>query len=162
VVRVDAEELVEAALTAGVGCVGPELSVEAEVQALQYPLEAVGQRAVRQPLVTGVETRSVLGRLDRDGPATATILARAEGLRPQSMGTIVAALEAAGLVAGSPDPKDGRKTILSLTQTAREQFRTGRLAREDWLIQAMSAALTPSELDQLSPSIDLLRRIARS
>ena len=105
---------------------------------------------------------SVLGRLDRDGPATATVLARAEGLRPQSMGTIVAALEAAGLVAGSPDPTDGRKTILSLTQTAREQFRTGRLAREDWLIQAMSAALTPSELDQLSASIDLLRRIARS
>jgi DNA-binding MarR family transcriptional regulator len=105
---------------------------------------------------------SVLGRLDRDGPATATVLARAEGLRPQSMGTIVAALAAAGLVAGSPDPKDGRKTILSLTQTAREQFRTGRLAREDWLIQAMSAALTPSELDQLSSSIDLLRRIARS
>ena len=105
---------------------------------------------------------SVLGRLDRDGPATATVLARAEGLRPQSMGTIVAALAAAGLVAGSPDPKDGRKTILSLTQTAREQFRTGRLAREDWLIQAMSAALTPSELDQLSSSIGLLRRIARS
>jgi DNA-binding MarR family transcriptional regulator len=105
---------------------------------------------------------SVLGRLDRDGPATATVLARAEGLRPQSMGTIVAALAAAGLVAGSLDPKDGRKTILSLTQTAREQFRTGRLAREDWLIQAMSAALTPSELDQLSSSIGLLRRIARS
>jgi len=104
---------------------------------------------------------SVLSRLDRDGPATATVLARAEGLRPQSMGTIVAALEAAGLVAGSPDPKDGRKTILSLTQTAREQFRTGRLAREDWLLQAMSA-LTPSELDQLSSSIGLLRRIARS
>ena len=105
---------------------------------------------------------SVLGRLDRDGPATATGLARAEGLRPQSMGTIVAVLEAAGLVAGSPDPKDGRKTILSLTRAAREQFRTGRLAKEDWLTQAMSAALTPSELDQLSSSIDLLRRIARS
>lgn len=105
---------------------------------------------------------SVLGRLDRDGPTTATALARAEGLRPQSMGTIVAALEAAGLVAGSPHPRDGRKTILSLTETAREHFRTGRLAREDWLIQAMSAALTPAELDQLSASIGLLKRIARS
>jgi DNA-binding MarR family transcriptional regulator len=105
---------------------------------------------------------SVLGRLERDGPATATALARAEGLRPQSMGTIVAALEAAGLVAGSPDPKDGRKTILSLTETAREQFRTGRLAREDRLTQTMAATLTPAELDQLSSSIDLLRRIARS
>ncbi len=105
---------------------------------------------------------SVLGRLERDGSATATVLARAEGLRPQSMGTIVAALEAAGLVAGSPDPKDGRKTILSLTETAREQFRTGRLAKEDWLAQAMAAALTPAELDQLSSSIDLLKRLARS
>ncbi len=58
---------------------------------------------------------SVLSRLDREGPGTVTSLARAEGMRPQSMGATVSALEAAGLVSGSPDPKDGRQTILSLT-----------------------------------------------
>jgi len=105
---------------------------------------------------------SALGRLERDGPATATALARAEGVRQQSMAAIVAALMDAGLVAGSPDPADGRKTILGLTEEARERYRTGRLAKEDWLTTAISATLGPAELEQLAASIDLLRRLAGS
>jgi len=105
---------------------------------------------------------SVLGCLEREGPKTATDLARAQGIRPQSMGTIVAALEAAGLISRSPDPSDGRKTILSITSKAREQYRTGRLAREDWLTQAMTATLTVDEIARIASVIELLDRIARS
>ncbi|MEY9887120.1 DNA-binding MarR family transcriptional regulator [Catenulispora sp. MAP5-51] len=105
---------------------------------------------------------SVLGRLERDGPTTATALARAEGVRQQSMAAIVAALVDAGLVAGSADPSDGRKTILGLTDEAREQFRTGRLAKEDWLTTAITATLSPAELEQLAASVKLLRRLAGS
>ncbi len=43
----------------------------------------------------------VLGRLERDGPATLTALARTENMRSQSMGAIVGPMEAAGLVAGA-------------------------------------------------------------
>jgi DNA-binding MarR family transcriptional regulator len=50
---------------------------------------------------------AALGRLRREGPATVTALAKAEGMRPQSMGAIVAALEAAGMVSGAPDPPMG-------------------------------------------------------
>ncbi|HEX4789218.1 MAG TPA: MarR family transcriptional regulator [Actinospica sp.] len=105
---------------------------------------------------------TVLGRLERDGPTTATALARAEGIRPQSMGAIVAALDAAGLIAGSPDPGDGRKTILELTEKAREEFRTGRLAKEDWLTQAIAAKLDAAEIRQLGEAIELLTRIAEA
>jgi DNA-binding MarR family transcriptional regulator len=104
---------------------------------------------------------SVLGRLEREGPSTATALARAEGVRPQSMAAIVTALEAAMLIARSPDPGDGRKTILSLTDKARELYRTGRLAREDWLTQAMAATLTVDEIDQIAAVIGLLDRLGR-
>ena len=41
-------------------------------------------------------------------------------MRPQSMGPLIAALEAAGLVSGAPDPKDGRQTMLSLTEACRK------------------------------------------
>lgn len=105
---------------------------------------------------------SVLLRLERDGAATATALARAEGVRPQSMAKIVQALEAAGLVSGASDPKDGRKTLLSITEAAREEFRTGRLAKEDWLTRALDATLSPAEIEQLASAADLLRRIAQS
>lgn len=105
---------------------------------------------------------SVLGRIERDGPITATELARAQGMRPQSMGPIVAALEAAGLISGSPDPRDGRKTMLSLTDRAREDFRTGRLARQDWLATKLTVALSDAELEQLAVGLALLKRVTQA
>ncbi|HEY9249008.1 MAG TPA: MarR family transcriptional regulator, partial [Rariglobus sp.] len=102
---------------------------------------------------------SVLLRIERDGPATASSLARAEGMRPQSMGTVIAALEAAGLVSGAPDPNDGRKTILSLTDTFRERLREGRAARQDWLLRTIQARLSASEQDKLAEAVELLKRL---
>jgi hypothetical protein len=43
----------------------------------------------------------------------------------------MAALEAAGLVSGTPDPNDGRQTTLSLTAACRQKVKAGRAARED-------------------------------
>lgn len=102
---------------------------------------------------------SVLGRLERDGPATVTSLARSEGMRPQSMGAIVAALEAAGLITGAPDPRDGRQTILSPTPSCRALIKASRDAREDWLSQAIETKLTPAEQETLVIAIDLLKRL---
>ena len=103
---------------------------------------------------------AVLLRLERDGPATVTTLARAEAVRPQSMGATVAVLQAAGLVAGEPDPADGRQTILSLTHECREMIRAGRAARQDWLFRAIQTRLSPAERRQLETTIDLLKRLA--
>jgi DNA-binding MarR family transcriptional regulator len=102
---------------------------------------------------------SVLGHLDRNGPTTVTALARMEGVRSQSMGATIAVLEAAGLVKGSPDPEDGRQTILSLTPACRELIRSGRAARHDWLFRAIQAKLTPQEQEQLAASMRLLNRL---
>src|SRR5229473_709716 len=102
---------------------------------------------------------SVLGHLDRDGPATVTALARVEGVRSQSMGATIAVLEAAGLVKGSPDPEDGRQTILSLTPACRELIRSGRAARQDWLLRAIQTKLTPQEQQQLATAMKLLNRL---
>ncbi|MGA7327789.1 MAG: MarR family transcriptional regulator [Rhodomicrobium sp.] len=103
---------------------------------------------------------SVLGRLDRDGPATVTALAKAEGMRPQSMGANVSALEAAGLVSGTPDPNDGRQTILSLTPACIDWIKEGRAARQDWLYRAIQAKLGPEEQEELARALDLLNRLA--
>ena len=47
---------------------------------------------------------SVLLRLEREEPTTMSNLARAEGMRPQSMGSAVALLEAAGFSTDSTTP----------------------------------------------------------
>jgi DNA-binding MarR family transcriptional regulator len=105
---------------------------------------------------------SVVIRLERDGPATVSALARAEGVRQQSMGTTISTLEAAGLVKGSPDPADGRQTILSLTDACREMIQANRAAKEDWLFRAIQTKLSPAEQKQLATALELLKRIADS
>lgn len=103
--------------------------------------------------------KSVLLRLERDGPATASALARAEAMRPQSMGAIIAVLEAAKYVVGAPDPADGRQTILSLTDHFREWMQTARTARQDWLSNAVQSRLSADEQRQLADAIKLLKRL---
>jgi DNA-binding MarR family transcriptional regulator len=102
---------------------------------------------------------SVLLRLEKDGPATASSLARDEGMRPQSMGPVIAALEGAGLVSGAPDPTDGRQTILSLTAACRTWISEGRAARQDWLSRTIEARLSAPEQEQLGKAVELLGRI---
>lgn len=102
---------------------------------------------------------SVLLRLEQDGPATAAGLARAEGMRPQSMGPVIAALQGAGLVSGAPDPHDGRQTLLSLTDACRQWAAEKRAARQDWLTRAITARLSPQQQDELAASVELLRRL---
>ncbi len=102
---------------------------------------------------------SVLLRLENDGPATAAGLARVEGMRPQSMGPVIAALEGAGLVSGAPDPNDGRQTLISLTDACRKWAQEGRAARQDWLTHTIQARLSPQEQDELAASVALLKRL---
>jgi DNA-binding MarR family transcriptional regulator len=102
---------------------------------------------------------SVLLRLEKDGPATASSLARAEGMRPQSIAPVIAALEGAGLVSGAPDPTDGRQTLLSLTDACQKLVNKGRAARQDWLARTIQARLSPQEQDELSAAIELLERL---
>ncbi|WP_315743716.1 MULTISPECIES: MarR family winged helix-turn-helix transcriptional regulator [unclassified Bradyrhizobium] len=102
---------------------------------------------------------AVLLRLEKDGPATASQLARAEGMRAQSMGPIVAALEAAGLVKGAPDPSDGRQTIIALTDQCLDRIREGRAARQDWLSRTIDQRLSAEEQEQLRAAIALLKRL---
>ncbi|WP_410210360.1 MarR family winged helix-turn-helix transcriptional regulator [Aquirhabdus sp.] len=121
------------------------------------------RRLLREQVHIGNLTWSevtVLGRLERDGPATVTELARAEGVRSQSMGATVAALVSAELIVGSPHPKDGRQTILTLTDACRTLVTENRAVRDDWLLHAIQAKLTIQEQAQLAQGIALLKRLA--
>lgn len=102
---------------------------------------------------------SVLLRLEKEGRATASSLARGEGMRPQSMATVIAALEVAGLVSGAPDPADGRQTLLSLTDACRQWVQEGRAARQDWLSRRLEVLLSAEEMEALAAAVGLLKRL---
>lgn len=105
---------------------------------------------------------AALARLDRGGPATAAELARAEQISPQSMGATLGALEARELIERVPDPKDGRRLILSVTAPGLALLRDRRSRRTEELERALRAGFTESELEQLAAAAPLLERLANS
>lgn len=140
----------------------PEVS-PAEVGDQLRVLVAALNRKLRAHSAVMDLTRSqsaVISTLDRLGPTSTADLARAHGMRQQSMASIVAALTDALLVEGALDPSDRRRTLLDLTDKARTELATGRLQRADWLAQAIDAALTDDEIGRLADALHLLRRVA--
>ena len=102
----------------------------------------------------------VLLRLEKDGPAPVSTLARAEGMRPQSMSAVVKGLLDAGLVKGAPDKSDARQTLMSLTPKCKLWLQNGRAARQDWLSSAIENELDATQQAQLAVAIALLERLA--
>jgi DNA-binding MarR family transcriptional regulator len=119
-------------------------------------------RQVRPDGELSVPETSALARLDRTGPATSSTLARLEQISPQSMGATLAGLEARGLVARQPDPEDGRRAVLSLTEAGEQVLRDKRSARVAQLARALSNGFTPAELRQLHTAAPLLERLAQT
>jgi DNA-binding MarR family transcriptional regulator len=103
---------------------------------------------------------AVLGRLDREGPASTSDLAAAERMRPQSMAQTVRDLETAGLVSRRPDPGDGRRVLVELTPAGLERLRATRAQRETWLSEMFEREFTAAERETLRDALALLRRIA--
>ena len=104
----------------------------------------------------------VLGLLEREGSATVSELARAHGMRPQSMSETLSVLKAAGLVSGAPDPNDGRQTVLSVTSAFRKKIKASRAAREDWLFRTIQTRFSAAEQQQLATGVELLKRLIDS
>ena len=102
---------------------------------------------------------SVILRLEKDGPITVSNLARAEGMRPQSMSAIVAPLQESGLLRGAPDPSDGRQTLMSLTPKCLKWLQQSRAARQDWLTTTIIQKLSVHEQEKLHAALDLLSRL---
>ncbi|MFE6286427.1 MarR family winged helix-turn-helix transcriptional regulator [Streptomyces sp. NPDC057877] len=130
-----------------------------KLRALEAAEDPGGRDAGREP---SPPQSSVLRRLARNGPASASELAAAEGVRPQSMAKTVIALEEAGLVSRSPDPGDGRRQLVSLTDRGHERREGERLARQAWLARALREHGTEEEVRAVITAMALLDKVAQA
>ena len=101
---------------------------------------------------------AVLARLAKDGPATTADLARAESMKPQSIGTTVAALEELGMVARKPHPTDGRQVNIELTAKGAAVRKSAGDAKRTWLAQAI-VQLDEEERETLFAAGRVIRRL---
>jgi DNA-binding MarR family transcriptional regulator len=104
---------------------------------------------------------AVLARLAKEGAATTAELARAESVRPQSMGATIATLEELGLVERKPHPTDGRQVQIDLTAKGVTVRNTTKDAKRTWIAQAI-AKLNEAERETLFKAGEIIKRLADS
>jgi DNA-binding MarR family transcriptional regulator len=107
-----------------------------------------------------VPEMAALARLDRGGPTTSSALARLEQISPQAMGATLAALQARGLVERRPDPDDGRRVVMSMTDAGRRRLTDRHSARTQQLAKALTGGFTVDELRTLAGAAPLIERLA--
>jgi DNA-binding MarR family transcriptional regulator len=105
--------------------------------------------------------RSVVGRLAREGPATIAELARAEGVKPQSMGTAIVGLEELGMIERKPHATDGRQVNIALTASGAALRKVAKDAKRSWLSKAI-AQLDKKDQETLFAATEIIRRLVRS
>jgi DNA-binding MarR family transcriptional regulator len=101
----------------------------------------------------------VMSRLANDGPTTTAALARAERMKPQSMGTTITSLEGMGIVRRTPHATDGRQMLIELTEKGILLRNKTREAKQMWLSQAI-AELDGEERDTLFKAAGIIKRLA--
>ena len=116
-------------------------------------------RRLRSEYTFPISWAAVLSQLDREGAQTTSELAQMAHVRPQSMAQTVAEIEADGLVSRRPDPADGRRVLIEITEAGRTRLRDERRRRESWLAEGIRA-LTPDERRTLVDALPILQRLS--
>ncbi|MBJ7902842.1 MarR family transcriptional regulator [Streptomyces sp. NPDC004549] len=104
---------------------------------------------------------SALSLVGKHGAATASALAAAEGVRPQSMAATLAALDQHGLIRRTPDPADGRRQLVTLTEAGQARVEGNRQVREEWLARALEDRFSEEERQTVLTALTLLERLSR-
>ncbi len=104
----------------------------------------------------------VLASVVREGPVTAARLAALEHVTAQAIAQSLAVLKAAGLVHAEPDPRDGRKKLISADASANEMIDRVLAGRASFLARAIDQVVAPAEHNDVEKAIELLERLSEA
>jgi len=117
-------------------------------------------RTVRSVDGLGMSKLGVLGRLYRDGTATATELAAYLRVQPQSLTRLVDDLEKRSLITRRSDIEDRRQSLLEITKTGEQVLTETVRDQRESLAQTILDVLTPAEQELLRLSAGLIDKLA--
>jgi DNA-binding MarR family transcriptional regulator len=136
-----------------------DIEVADFVQAVGLLVRRVRAAAASQEL--SWSEASALGRIAKEGPATTADLARTQGMRPQSMRTILATLEELGMVERTPHATDGRQVMITLTAKGAAAHKSSSDAKRTWVAQAIDK-LEDQDRETLFAAGKIIKRLAES
>src|ERR1700722_10630371 len=108
-----------------------DLDPEGIAAALLASISVLLRRVHQVPVGDGLSLpeRTALSHLDRLGPTTSAALSREVQITAQAMGATLAVLGERGLVERRPDPDDGRRVVLTVTEAGLRALKNKRNTR---------------------------------
>lgn len=127
---------------------------------LQRVLGRLGRMLRREaPSVLGQGAMSALHTLSAGGPLRPSDLAAREGIRPPTLTRILTVLEDAGYIVRTPDPADGRASLIAVTELGTRTLLHTRSARASHLARHI-AELTEQQRRVLAQALPVLETLA--
>lgn len=120
-------------------------------------------RRLRQEAATetsGLTPTSVaaLATVERHGPLTPSELAEIERVKRPTMTRTLGCLEREGLVDRTPDPADGRSSLVTINAAGRDRLRRLRGRKNAYLARRMRG-LSAEEVETLGRAVEILDRM---
>jgi DNA-binding MarR family transcriptional regulator len=106
----------------------------------------------------GAGTTAALASIKRDGPLTPSELAEIERVKRPSMTRTLACLDRQGLIERTPDPTDGRSSLVSISAAGRERLALLRRRKSAYLARRLDK-LDPEEVATLARAAEILERM---
>jgi DNA-binding MarR family transcriptional regulator len=101
---------------------------------------------------------AALATVERHGPLTPSELARIERVKRPTMTRTLGCLEREGLVDRTPDPADGRSSLVAINAAGRERLRRLRGRKNAYLARRMRD-LSSEEIETLERAAEILDRM---
>jgi DNA-binding MarR family transcriptional regulator len=118
---------------------------------------ALRQEAAGESGLSPTQT-ATLASIGRSGPVTPSELARIERVKRPTMTRTLACLEREGLIERTPDPADGRSSLVALNEAGRERLARLRRRKSAYLARRLRK-LDPEEVETLARAAELLDRM---
>jgi DNA-binding MarR family transcriptional regulator len=115
--------------------------------------EAAGETGGLTPTAT-----AALASIERHGPLTPSELAQIEAVKRPTVTRTLGCLEREGLVERTPDPADGRSSLVALNAAGRERLRRLRGRKNAYLARRMRD-LSAADVETLERAAEILDRI---
>lgn len=118
---------------------------------------ALRQEAAGESGLSPTQT-SVLASINRSGPVTPSELADLERVKRPTMTRTLGCLEREGLIERTPDPADGRSSLVAVNDAGRERLARLRRRKSAYLARRLRK-LDPEEVETLARAAALLERM---
>jgi DNA-binding MarR family transcriptional regulator len=118
---------------------------------------ALRQEAAGESGLSPTQT-AVLASINRSGPVTPSELADLERVKRPTMTRTLGCLEREGLIERTPDPADGRSSLVAVNDAGRERLARLRRRKSAYLARRLRK-LEPDEVVILARAAELLERM---